>query len=117
MGGCVASVIVAVCVLPFSVAVMVAVCALAIVPAVAVKAAVMLPDPTVAVPGTVSTAALLDSVTVAPLGLDTVTMHVELPPDPRVAGLHVRPLRTVAVASVIVAVCVLPFSVAVMVAV
>jgi hypothetical protein len=117
MGGCVASVIVAVCVLPFSVAVMVAVCALAIVPAVAVKAAVMLPDPTVAVPGTVSTAALLDSVTAAPPVFDTVTMHVELLPDPRVAGLHVSPLRTVAVASVIVAVCVLPFSVAVMVAV
>ena len=88
-----------------------------IVPAVAVNVAVVLPAPTVTEAGTVNAAALLDSVTVAPPVFDTVTVHVEFPPDPRLAGLHVSPLTTVAVASEIVAVCVLPFSVAVMVAV
>ena len=113
----VASEIVAVCVLPFSVAVMVAVWLLAMVPAVAVKVAVVLAAATVTDAGTVNAAALSDSVTVAPPVFDTVTVHVALPPDPRLAGVHVSPLTTVAVASAIVAVCVLPFSVAVMVAV
>jgi hypothetical protein len=117
MMGCVASEIVAVCVLPFSVAVMVAVWLLAIVPAVAVKVAVVLPDPTAAEAGTVNATALLDSVIVAPPVCDTVTVQVALPPDTRLAGLHVSPLSTTGAASVIVAVCVLPFSVAVMVAV
>jgi hypothetical protein len=67
--------------------------------------------------GTVSAAALLDRFTVAPPDFDTVTMQVELPPDPRLAGAHVTLLTTVAVVSVMVAVAVLPFSVAVMVAV
>ena len=67
--------------------------------------------------GTVNAAALLDSVTVAPPVLDTVTVHVEFPPDPRLAGAHVSPLTTVAVANEIEAACVLPFNVAVMVAV
>jgi hypothetical protein len=84
---------------------------------VAVKVAVVLPDPTVTEAGTVNAGALLDSVTVAPPVSVTVTVQIALPPDPRLPGLHVRPLRTVAVASVIGAVCVLPFSVAVMVAV
>jgi hypothetical protein len=88
-----------------------------IVPAVAVNVAVVLPAPTVTEAGTVNAAALLDSVTVAPPVFDTVTVQVELPPDPRLAGLHVNPLTTVAVASVIVAVAVLPFSAAAMVAV
>jgi hypothetical protein len=113
----VASAIVAVCVLPLRVAVMVAVWSLAIVPAVAVKVAVVLPDPTVTEAGTVNAAASSDSVTVAPPVFDTVTVHVALAPDPRLAGAHVSPLTTVAVASAIVAVCVLPLSVAVMVAV
>jgi hypothetical protein len=88
-----------------------------IVPAVAVNVAVVLPDPTVTEPGTVSTAALPDSVTVAPPVFDTVTVHVVFPPDSKLVGLHARPLTTVAVASAIVLVWVLPFSVAVMVAV
>ena len=87
-----------------------------IVPAVAVNVAVV-PVPTVTEGGTVNAAALLDRATTPPPVFDTVTVHVELTPDPRLAGAHVSPLTTGAVASEIVAVCVLPFSVAVMVAV
>ena len=83
----------------------------------AVKVAVVVLDPTVTEAGTVNAAALLDSVTVAPPVCDTVAVQVELPPDPRIAGLHVTPLSNTGATSVIVAVCVLPFSVAVMVAV
>ena len=79
--------------------------------------AVVLPDPTVTDAGTVNEAALLDSVTVVPPVFDTVTVHVELPPDPRLAGEHVSPLTTVTVASAMVAVAVPPFNVAVTVAV
>ena len=50
--------------------------------------AVVLPAPTVTDAGTVNAAALSDSVTVAPPVFDTVTVHVELAPDPRLAGLH-----------------------------
>jgi hypothetical protein len=60
---------------------------------------------------------LLDRLTVAPPAFDTVTVHVELPPDPRPVGLQVSPLTTVAVASAMVAVAVPLFNVAVMVAV
>ena len=77
----------------------------------------MPPDPTVTEAGTVNAAALLDSVTVAPPVFDTVAVHAELPPGPRLAGLHASPLSTTGATSAIVAVCVLPFSVAVMVAV
>ena len=87
-----------------------------IVPAVAAKVAVVLPDPTVTEAGTVSAAALSDNVTVAPPVFDTVTVHVELPPDPRLAGTHASPLSTTGATSEIAAVCVLPLSVAVMVA-
>jgi hypothetical protein len=58
-----------------------------------VKVAVVFPAPTVTAAGTVNAAVLLDSVTVAPPVFDTVTVHVELPPDPKLAGLHVSPLR------------------------
>jgi post-segregation antitoxin (ccd killing protein) len=113
----VAKEIVAVCALPFSVAVMVAAWSLGIVPAVAVNVAVVLPDPTVTDAGTVSAPALLDSVTVVPPVFDTVTVHVELAPEPRLVGLHVSPLTTAAVASAMFAVAVPPFNVAVTVAV
>ena len=112
-----ASEILSVCVLPFSVAVMVAVWLLVIVPAVALKLAVVLLDPTATEAGTVNAVALLDSVTVAPPVCDTVTVQVALLPDPRLAGLQVSPLSSTGAASEIVAVCVLPFSAAVMVAV
>jgi hypothetical protein len=84
---------------------------------VAVNVAVVLPATTVTEEGTVNAAALLDRFTVAPPDFDTVTVQVELPPDPRLAGAHVTLLATVPDASVIVAVAVLPFSAAVMVAV
>ena len=83
----------------------------------AVNVAVVLPGPTATEAGAVSAAALLDSVTVAPPVFDTVTVQVELAPDPRLVGLHVSPLTTVAVASTMGAVAVPPFSVAVTVAV
>jgi hypothetical protein len=88
-----------------------------IVPAVAVNVAVVLPDPTVTEAGTANAATLLDRLTVAPPVFDTVTVHVELPPDPRLAGVHVSPLTAGAVASAIVAVAIPPFNVAVRVAV
>ena len=88
-----------------------------IVPAVAANVAIVLPAPTVTVAGTVKDAVLVDSATVAPAVFDTVTVHVALAPDPRLGGVHVNPLTTVAVASEIEAVCVFPFSVAVTVAV
>ena len=113
----VASEIEVVCALPFSVAVMVAAWSLVIVPAVAVNVAVVLPDPTVTEAGTVSAPALLDSVTVVPPVFDTVTVHVELAPEPRLVGLHVSPLTTAAVASAMFAVAVAPFKLAVTVAV
>ena len=87
------------------------------VPAVAVKVAVVLPDATATEAGTVNAAALSESVTVAPPVFDTITVQVELPPDPRLVGLQVSPLSTTGATSEMFAVCVLPFSVAVMVAV
>ena len=83
----------------------------------AANVAVVLAALTVTEAGTVSDAALLDRFTVAPPVFDTVTVHVELPPDPRLLGVHVSPLTTTAVAKVIVAVWVLVPSVAVTVAV
>ena len=88
-----------------------------IVPAVAVNVAVVLPAATATEAGTVNAPALSKRVTVAPPVFDTVTVQVELPPDPRLAGAHVSALTTVAVASAIVAVCVLAPSIAVRVAV
>jgi hypothetical protein len=109
--------VVAVCVLPFSVAVMVAVWLAAIAPAVTMNVAVVLPDGTVTEAGAVNAAALPDKVTVAPAALDKVTVHVALAPDPRLAGLHVNPLNNAGAVSEIAVVCGLPFSVAVTVAV
>ena len=88
-----------------------------IVPAVTMKVDVVLRDPTVTAAGAVTAAALLDSVTVAPPICDTVTVHVELDPDTRLAALQVNPLSTVAAASESAAVALLLFNVAVMVAV
>ena len=87
------------------------------VPAVAANVAVVLPDPTVTDAGTVSAAALLDRLTVAPPVFDTVTVHVALPPEPRLLGLHVSPLTTTGAASEMVVVRVLVPNVAVTVAV
>jgi hypothetical protein len=87
------------------------------VPAVAVNVTVVPAAATVTDAGTVNAAALLDRLTVAPPVFDTVTVHVELPPDPRLLGLHVSPLNTVVVAKVIVAAWVFAPRVAVIVAV
>jgi hypothetical protein len=84
---------------------------------VAANVAVVLPTPTVTDVGSVSAAALSERVTVAPPVFDTVTVQVELPPDPRLAGAHASELSTTGATSEIVAVCELPFSAAVMVAV
>jgi hypothetical protein len=78
---------------------------------------VVLAAPTVTEAGTVSAAALLDSATVAPPVFDSVTVQAEVPPDPRLVGLHVSEFTMVAVASEIAALCALVPSVAVMVAV
>ena len=87
------------------------------VPAVAANVAVVLDALTVTEAGTVSAGALLDKLTVAPPVFDTVTVHVELAPDPRLAGEHVSPLSVTGVTSEIPVFWLLPFSVAVMVAV
>ncbi len=80
--------------------------------------AVVVPlEPTATVAGTVKNPVLLDNETVAPPVLETVIVQVELEPDPRLDGMHVRPVTTIAVTSEIVAVCVLPLRVAVTVAV
>ena len=79
--------------------------------------AVVFPLPTTTEAGTVNVPVLLDRPTVAPPVFDTVTVHVEFAPDPRLAGAHVSPLTTVAVANEIEAVRLLEFSVAVIVAV
>ena len=88
-----------------------------IVPAVAVNVAVVLPEATVTDAGTVNEAALLDNVTTAPPVFDTVAVHIELPPDPRLAGAHVKPLSVTGATSATVAVLVVLFNVAVRVAV
>ena len=86
-------------------------------PAVAVNVAVVLDTPTVTELGTVSVAALLDSVTVAPPVFEIVTVQVEVAPEARLVGVHARLLRTAGALSEMVAVCVLPFRLAVTVAV
>jgi hypothetical protein len=104
-------------VLPFNVAVSVAVWSEAMVPAVAVKVAVVDPAATATDPGTVSADVLLDSVTVPPPVFDSVTVHVLVPPLPSVDGVHDSELTVTAVARAIDVICVLPFNVAVSVAV
>jgi hypothetical protein len=99
-GSCTAGVdapneIVAVFVLPFSVAVMVAVWSLAIVPAVAVNVAVVLPAPTVTEDGTVKAVALRDKETTAPpAGAEVLseTVQVDDPPVPSDTGAQVSVL-------------------------
>jgi len=66
---------------------------LVIVPAVAVNVAVVLPAPTVTEAGTVNDATLSDSATVAPPAFDTVTVHVDDPPELRDAGAQLSALR------------------------
>ena len=88
-----------------------------IVPAVAVNVAVVFPELTATVDDTLNPATLLDSVTVAPPMPDTVAVQAELAPDPRLVGVQVNPIKVTGGASEMVAIAVLPFRVAVMVAV
>src|ERR1039458_1541069 len=113
----VAKAIDAACVLPFNVAVSVAVWSDAIVPALAVKLAVLDPAATATDPGTVSAAVLLDSVTVPPLVFVRVPVQLLVPPLPSVDGVQDTELSVTAVAKAIDDACVLPFNVAVSVAV
>ena len=88
-----------------------------IVPAVAVNVVVVPLAPTATVDGTLNPATLLDNATVAPPAADTVAVQVEVAPDPRLVGLHVNPVSVTGGVKEMVAVSVLPFRVAVMVAV
>ena len=88
-----------------------------IVPAVAVNVAVVFPELTATVDGTLNPAALLDRATVAPPMLDTVAVQVEVAPDPRLVGVQANPISVTGGVKEMVAVSVLPFRVAVMVAV
>jgi hypothetical protein len=103
--------------LPFNDAVSVAVWYDAIVPALAVKLAVLDPAATATDPGTVSAAVLLDSATVPPPVFESVTVQLLVPPTPSVDGVHNTELTFTAVARMMDAACVLPFNVAVSVAV
>ncbi|MGA9108372.1 MAG: hypothetical protein WB359_23765 [Bryobacteraceae bacterium] len=81
------------------------------VPAVAVKFAEVAPDATLTEPGTVNAVTLLDSVTVMPpepAAWDSVTVHADVPPELRLAGLHDTRLTTVGATSSTENVCVLP---------
>ncbi len=96
---------------------MVAVVSLLTVPAVAVKVPVVDPEVTVTLPGTLNVPELLDSDTDPPVDLFSVTVQLEVPVLPRLVGLHDSPLTWIGLTSEILAVCELPFSDAVTVAV
>ena len=70
--------------------------------------AVALPDATATEAGTVNAAALLDSVTVAPIVFETVTVQVELAPGPRLVGVHWSNETITGATTVSVAVCEVP---------
>jgi hypothetical protein len=79
------------------VAVTVAVWSLVTVPAVAMKFAEALPDATVTDAGTESAPTLLDNTTEDPpagAATSSVTLHVELPPDPKEAGVQLNAFKT-----------------------
>lgn len=85
-----------------------------------VNVALVLPEATASEAGAISAAALLDSPTVAPpapAALDIVTVHVEVVPVDRLAGLQESPLTIAKVTRDMVADRELPFNVAVTVAV
>ncbi len=71
---------------------MVAVASLLTVPAVAVKVAVEEPEFTVTLPGTFKVPELLDSATVAPVDLFSVTVQLDVPLLSKLVGLHERPV-------------------------
>src|SRR5579872_1766512 len=88
-------------------------------PAAALNVAVVAPAATVTDPATVSRALLLPSVTVVPPvggACPNVTVHVLTPLGPNIAGLHPIPDTCTVPPKLMVAVCKLPPSVAVTVA-
>jgi hypothetical protein len=89
----------------------------AMLPAVAVKVAVVDVAPTFTEGGTIKALVLLASVTVPPPVFESVTVQVLAAPELRDDGEHASATTVMGVASAIEAVCVAPFSVAVMVAV
>jgi hypothetical protein len=115
-----AKAMVAVCEMPFRVAVSVALWPLAMLPAIALKVIVAEPAGTVIVDaGTGSSALLLDSETAVPPGgavLFRVTVHAELAPEVKVVGLHANEDGTAGASKVMVTVCDTPFSMAKIVA-
>ncbi len=95
---------------PFNKAVTIAVWSLETAPALAVKLAAVEPAGTITDGGTVSAAALLDSATAtppAPAELDSVTVHVEVPPAARLVGVQDKePTKTGATSDIVI--CELP---------
>ncbi len=83
----------------------------------AVNVAVVLSGATVTVAGRLKLPALLDSPSVAPPVFDTVTVQVELAFGPRLVGAQLIAVTVTGATREIVPVCVLPLSVALMVAV
>ena len=86
----------------------------------AVKFAEVAPDATFTDAGTVNAAALLESVTVMPpepAACERVTVQADVPPEPRLVGLHDTWLTVVAATSEIDAVRELPLYEAVTIAV
>jgi hypothetical protein len=104
---------------PFNEAVTEAVWSEVTVPAVAVKVAVLDPAATLTVAGTVSSGLLLDSETVAAAAtpLESVTVHVDVAADPRLAGEQASKLTTTGAVSEMDTDCDAPFSEAVTTAV
>jgi len=106
--------------LPFNEAVTIAVWLVEIVPAVAVKFAAVAPDATLTDGGTLNAVTLLERATVIPpepAACDSVTEHADVPPEPRLVGLHDTRLTVVDATSEIDAVLEPPFKLAVITAV
>jgi hypothetical protein len=101
---------------PFRAAVMVAAWSVPIAPAVAVNVAVVAPEGTATEAGTVTDAPLLESATVPPVVLETVTVQVVDAPLLNVAAAQPMPLTVNAVVNAIEADCEDPFNAPVIVA-
>ena len=88
-------------------------------PAVAVKVAVVEPASTVTEIGVVRSTLLLDSATTAPpagAALESVTVQVVPPPDPRMVGLHANADTSTGATRLTVALWDWPFNLAITVA-
>jgi len=109
----------AVCEAPFKLAVTAALCVLVSVPAVAVKVAVVAPGVTVTDAGTLKAALLLaTATTLPPAGAAWLNVIVQVVEELAftLAGLQDRPVTTMGATKVKLAVCVVPFKLALTVA-